>query len=73
MPDDLQIGDRIRVNLDSGYWRSRGWFEGSVVQIQPYSNHRRFYWIELDLEVELAQGGRTRLISVLNPRKLEKI
>lgn len=72
MPDDFQVGDRVRVFLDSEYWRSEGWFEGTVVRIDPYSGHRSFYWVELDLEVEAAAGGRTHLVSVLNPARMVK-
>ncbi len=72
MPDDFQVGDRVRVFLDSVFWRSEGWFEGAVVRIDPYSGHRSFYWVELDLEVEAAAGGKTRLVSVLNPARIVK-
>lgn len=72
MPDEFQPGDRVRVFLDSAFWWSEGWFEGSVVRIDRYSEHRSFYWVELDLEVEAAAGGRTRLVSVLNPARIVK-
>ena len=58
--------------LDSKFWRSRGWFEGSVVRIDAYSEHRSFYWVDLDNEVDDSQGGRVKLISVLNPAKIRK-
>ncbi len=72
MPDEFKVGDRVRVFLDSAFWQSEGWFEGAVVRIDPYSTHRSFYWVELDLEVEAAAGGRTRLVSVLNPARIVK-
>jgi hypothetical protein len=72
MPDEFQVGDRVRVSLDSAFWRSEGWFEGTVVRIDPYSDHRSFYWVELDVEVEAAAGGRARLVSVLNPARIVK-
>ncbi len=73
MIEEYHIGDRVQVHLDSAYWKSRGWFEGTIRRIDPYSQHRSFYWVELDQEIELAQGGRTRLISVFNPKGLRKI
>ncbi len=72
MPEEIRVGDRVRVSLDSEYWRSEGWFEGTVVRIDPYSSHRQFYWVELDAEVETAAAGRTRLVSVLNPARIVK-
>ncbi len=72
MPEEIRVGDRVRVSLDREYWRSEGWFEGTVVRIDPYSSHRQFYWVELDVEVETAAGGRTRLVSVLNPARIVK-
>jgi hypothetical protein len=72
MAGPIQIGERVRVYLDSKFWKSEGWFEGTVVRIDPYSRHRQFYWVELDLEVEAAQGGQTRLVSVFNPKNIQK-
>ena len=69
----IQVGDRVKVFLDSKFWKSEGWFEGRVVRIDPYSKHRRFYWVELDLEVEALQGGKTHLVSVLNPKNIQMI
>ena len=51
MAESIRIGDRIKVFLDSKFWKSEGWFEGTVVRIDPYSKHRQFYWVELDVEV----------------------
>ncbi len=72
MPDDIQVGDRVKIYLDSSYWRSEGWFDGAVVRIDPYSEHRSFYWVELDTEVKASAGGTTRLVSVLNPSRIRK-
>jgi len=68
----IQVDDRVKVFLDSKFWRSEGWFEGTVVRIDPYSKHRQFYWVELDLEVEALQGGRSNLVSVFNPKNIQK-
>lgn len=67
----IRVGDRIQVFLDSKFWKSEGWFEGTVVRIDPYSRHRQFYWVELDLDVETLQGGKTHMISVFNPKKIQ--
>ncbi len=72
MPDTIQVGDRVKIYLDSTFWKSEGWFEGTVVRIDPYSDHRSFYWVELDTDVESARGGRTNLVSVLNPSRILK-
>ena len=72
MPDEIQVGERVQIYLDSSYWESEGWFDGTVVRIDPYSEHRRFIWVELDTEVRLAAGGTTRLVSVLNPARIRK-
>jgi hypothetical protein len=70
MAEPIRVGDRVKVYLDSNFWKSEGWFEGTVVRIDPYSQHRQFYWVALDLEVEAMQGGRTHLVSVLNPKNI---
>ncbi len=66
----LRVGDRVRVNLDSGYWRTAGWLDGTIVRIDPYSAHRSFYWVELDQQAEPKQGGRTSMVSILNPKHI---
>ena len=73
MVESLQIGDRVKVFLNSKFWKSEGWFEGVVVRIDPYSAHRSFYWVELDEDVLALPGSGTRLISVLNPGNIQKI
>lgn len=73
MAQDIAIGERVRVLLDSEYWESEGWFDGTVVRIDPYSAHRRFYWVELERDAHPALGRPTRLISVLNPKKIQKV
>ena len=73
MNDPIRVGDRVKVYLDSKFWKSEGWFEGTVVRIDPYSRHRQFYWVELDLEVEALQGGKTLLVSVFNLKNIQLI
>jgi hypothetical protein len=73
MTESIRIGDRVKVFLDSKFWKSEGWFEGVVVRIDPYSEHRSFYWVELDEDVTANLGSGTKLISVLNPKNIQKI
>ncbi len=71
MAETIQIGDRVQIYLDSKFWRSEGWFDGTVVRIDPYSDHRSFYWVQLDEGAEAMLGKG--LISVLNPKNIRKI
>ncbi len=73
MSTGIHVGDRVKIFLESSFWKSEGWFEGTVVRVDPYSDHRSFYWVELDTEVESARGGRTNLVSVLNPSRIAKV
>lgn len=73
MSETIEIGDRVKVFLDSKFWKSEGWFEGTVLRIDPYSEHRSFYWVELDEDVMAYVGTGTKLISVLNPKNIQKI
>jgi len=68
--EPICVGDRVKVYLDSKFWKSEGWYEGTVARIDPYSRHRQFYWVELDVEVQAMQGGKTHLVSVLNPKNI---
>lgn len=70
MAEPICLGDRVKIHLDSKFWKSEGWFEGTVVRIDPYSRHRQFYWVELDIEVHALQGGETHVVAVLNPKKI---
>ena len=72
MTEEIKIGDRVQIFLNSEVWGSDGWFEGIVVRIDPYSNHRSFYWVELGEEIQPVLGRRAKLISVLNPKNIRK-
>ena len=72
MTDDIKVGDQVQIFLKAGVWGSEGWFEGKVVRIDPYSQHRSFYWVELQEESAAMLGKGTRLISVLNPKNIRK-
>ena len=73
MSDPIQIGDRVQIFLDAKTWGAEGWYEGVVVRIDPYSEHRSFHWVELDEESQAALGKGVRLISVLNPRNIRRL
>lgn len=73
MAAPIRVGERVKVFLDSKFWASEGWFEGTVIRIDPYSRHRQFYWVELDVEVGAKQGGNSNVISVFNPKNIQSI
>lgn len=70
MEESIHIGDRVRVRLDAKVARSEGWFEGTVVRIDPYSEHRSFYWVEFDKETRAILGMSQ--ISIFNPKNIKK-
>ena len=73
MAEEYQPGDKVRILLDSKTWKSQGWFEGRVVRIEPYSQHRSFYWVELDEDAQALLGGGIKMISVLNPKNIQRL
>ena len=73
MVEVIRVGDRVKVFLGSNFWQSEGWFAGTVQRIDPYSEHRSFYWVELDEVVFANLGTETKFISVLNPKNIQKI
>lgn len=72
MADEIRVGDRVQVFLNARVWGNDGWFDGTVVRIDPYTAHRSFFWVELDREAAALPGKGARLISVLNPRNIRK-
>ena len=73
MDERFQVGDRVQIFLDGKKWGAEGWYEGTVVRIDPYSGHRSFHWVELDEDSTAALGRGIKLISVLNPKNIRKI
>ena len=71
MTEAIQAGDRVRIYLDSKFGDKEGWYEGVVFKIDPYSEHRSFYWVELDEDIQTMLG--IRQISVFNPKNIQKI
>ena len=73
MAEEIKIGDRVQILLDAKVWGNEGWFEGTVVRIDPYTQHRSFYWVELSEEAATLLGKSTQFISVLNPKNIRKV
>jgi hypothetical protein len=72
MADEIRIGDRVQVFLNARDWGRDEWFNGTVVRIDPYSEHRSFYWVELDEDAQSTLGAGMKLISVFNPKNIRK-
>ncbi|NJN79731.1 MAG: hypothetical protein HC797_04240 [Anaerolineales bacterium] len=71
MTDTIKIGDRVKIHLDEKFGEHQGWYEGKVFKIDAYSEHRNFYWVELD---EKAQAIlKMKQISIFNPKNIQKI
>lgn len=71
MVQPLQIGDRVQIFLDSKFGQNEGWYTGTVVRIDPYSEHRNFFWVQLDAEAQSIL--RVRELSVFNPKNIKKV
>lgn len=71
MAVEIRIGDRVKIFLDSKFGDKEGWYEGTIYKIDPYSEHRSFYWVNLDREAQDFLG--ISQISVLNPKNIQKI
>jgi len=70
MDESFQIGDRVQIRLDEKFGEKEGWYTGTVVRIEPYSEHRSFYWVLLDAEAQSIL--KLREISVFNPKNIKK-
>ncbi|MDQ2693104.1 MAG: hypothetical protein M3Y68_13785 [Chloroflexota bacterium] len=73
MAAEFQIGDRVQVFLNTSVWGSDGWFDGTIVRIDPYSEHRSFYWVQLDEKAAAILSRGPGLISVLNPKNIRRL
>ncbi len=71
MDDAIKIGDRVKIYLNAKFGEKEGWYEGVVSKIDPYSEHRSFYWVELSAEAQMALG--TRQLSVFNVKNIKKV
>ncbi len=70
MSEPFRIGERVQFRLDSKFGEAEGWYSGTVIRIEPYSDHRSFYWVRLDPEAQAALNIRE--ISVFNPKNIKK-
>lgn len=73
MGELIEVGDKVKIFLNSQTWGSEGWFDGVVVRIDPYSEHRSFYWVELSIESQAILGRGIKMVSVLNPKNIQKL
>ena len=71
MPEAIQIGDRVKIYLNSKFGEKEGWYEGVVFKIDPYSDHRSFYWVELNADAQMTLG--TKQISIFNLKNIQKL
>jgi len=71
MTESFQIGNRVQIRLDEKFGDKEGWYTGTVVRVEPYSEHRSFYWVLLDAEAQSIL--KLREISVFNPKNIKKI
>ena len=71
MTETFQIGDRVKIYLDSKFGMNEGWYEGKIIRVDPYSEHRSFYWVTLDEDAQAILG--IKQISVLNPKNIERL
>lgn len=71
MSQVFQVGDHVEIHLDTKFGERAGWYKGTVIRIDPYSEHRSFYWVELSAEAQASL--RTIQISVFNPKNIRKI
>lgn len=69
----FKVDDRVEVYLTPDYWKQGGWFKGTVIRIEPYTQRRNFYWVKLDEPVESKDGVSMQLISVINLKNIRNI
>lgn len=67
----ISVDDRVCVHLDSKVGVAEGWYPGTVIRIDPYTEHRGFFWVEFDPEVQASLG--IRIISVFNPKHIRPL
>mgnify|MGYP001587440511 CR=1 FL=1 len=71
MVEPFHVGDRVKVYLDSKFGTNEGWYEGTIIRIDPYSKHRSFHWVKLDEDAQTILG--IEQISIFNPKNIQKI
>jgi len=68
MPETFQIGDRVEIYLDEKFGEKQGWHAGTIFKIDPYSEHRSFYWVRFDEETQSVLGMSQ--LSIFNLRNI---
>ena len=71
MAESFQVGDRVEIHLDAKFGEREGWYAGVIVRMDAYSEHRSFYWVQLDSHAQTEL--RVSEISVFNPKNIRKI
>ena len=71
MHESIQVGSRVKFYFDAKFGEKEGWYEGTVFKLDPYSEHRSFYWVELDEDAQAILG--IKQISVFNPKNIQKL
>ena len=71
MEESYRIGERVEIYLDEKFGDREGWYTGTIFKIDPYSEHRSFYWINFDDGVQVLTGMRQ--LSVFNPKNMRGI
>ncbi len=70
MSVSYQVGERVQVYLNEKFGEREGWYTGTVVRIEPYSQHRSFYWVRLDADAQAILPMVE--ISVFNPKHIKQ-
>ncbi len=70
MTETFQIGDQVEVYLDAKFGEKEGWYAGQIFRIDPYSDHRSFYWVRFEEAAQTVLG--LSQISVFNPKNIRK-
>ena len=73
MAESFKVGDRVEIYLNEKFGDREGWYTGTVFKVDPYSEHRSFYWVNFDTEAQTITGARQiSVFNLKNIRKLEK-
>jgi hypothetical protein len=69
--DSFQAGDRVKIFLGAKFGSNSDWYSGTIIRIDPYSEHRSFYWVKLDADAQTKLGIKE--ISVFNPKNIARL
>lgn len=72
MPEtDYRPGDAVEIRLENDFWGNVGWLSGTVLRVEPYSQHRSFIWVQVnEPAAQQAFGRALGPIAVLNPKNI---